>query len=263
MSMKSLPLVHNINMIRLGGFFMRKLVLALIFLLLFNTETMFTEGVGLTNNELLDITNIILEDDHTIEGWNVTFKEKLSSKHLERVIKLLREEHQSLQVIDNEDTIKYYAQTTNGKKEEITESYHIVVPKNRQNSPEFSVSLEGSQWNDDQLLNYQLKSAEILRKYFTRNVERFTCVIATNNAIIREINFLKTIKNKLNLKNISTQIDTIDYSIRKKIIYGFTPKWDKNINVLDHRLNIQIVFQNFEDENPKMIIGTPILISEY
>jgi len=236
---------------------MRKIGLILGILLFFNTNSNATK---ITNDELIDLNQIVM-NDYSIEKWSVVIKEKLTPKQLARIHGLLQEDYM-IEVSEMKHSHKYSAQMTQ-KNGSIIETYSIVIPKNQQYSPEFTVSIEGKLWNKEMKEIYQERSKQIMDKFFTNKANRYTCVTATSNDIMIGINFSKKIKRKLNLKNISKQFDTIEHSTNKKIIYGYTPIWDNNIKVLDQRLNIQMVFQSTDNGKSKIIIGTPILISEY
>lgn len=235
---------------------MRKLYVIMgIILLLLKTDTV---SATLINEELMDISTMLTAYQYSIEDWTVTIKEKPSKEQLKQILYLLHHKDE-LKVSKDKNTRNYSVQNKDPQKG-IIETYRMIIPKNKQHSPEFIVTIKGNYWNDDYTATYQARIMDVMKNYFTHNADTYTCVTAINDDIMEHVNFLEKLSKKL--RNITIQDDTIN-SIHKNIMYGYTPKWDKNIKLLGQRLNVQVVSQEVEDGKQKIIIGTPILINEY
>lgn len=205
--------------------------------------------------ELYIITDIMEEHAYTIDHWRIVFKEKLSSQQLNHIQDKLPQ-----QTLTQDENHQRILLTSTQQDEFFTTTYHLLIPKNRQISPELIVVLEDDQWTNEHQASLHEKINVVTSTYFTELANSYTCVSAINNDIINHVNFLLNLKKTLDLTITEKQIDKTQ-STNKQIIYGFTPRWDNEIHVFDRRLNIQIV--SWIEEANKIIVGTPILISEY
>src|SRR5699024_1772233 len=103
----------------------------------------------------------------------------------------------------------------------------------------------------------------INENYFTEKSHVYTCLTIENGVIISSDNFLEKMIKNFNLSNVTTQIDKVSKKVHKKVIYGYTPIWDKKLMIKDEPMNLQVVIDGDDTEERKVIIGTPVLINEY
>lgn len=235
---------------------MRK-ISVLYILLLFITPTSSIDQP----NELLQLAHIIKDQPLEIDEWTVTIKEQMSTEQaIERVA--LLEDHYDIHMVEDKKTFKYLM----NKKEQSTYiflSFSVIIPKEKQYTAELVATIEGTDLENNTLKGYQELFNHIQNTLFTVNSNVFTCLMSTNSDIISSDVFLRKMSKMLELKYVSTQTEVIKDTLDKEIIYGYTTLWGNKIILDDHPLNVQIVIQSDENDKQKIIIGTPILITEY
>lgn len=253
------PLVHTMNIVKQGGFFMRKLAFILnIFLFI----TISSGAFANQSDELTDIASVVTEHDLSVDSWEVTLKEEMDQADINGVLQKL-EAQNSYKVTSTEDenAVKYLFERVH-KKGPIFESYNVVIPKKSMYQAEFSAVIEGEDWNDTIASTYIDRMNDIRTKYFTNKSTKFACITTNIDAKIEDAYFFDQLKQSLQLTNIQTQTDNVEESTVKKIVYGYTPLWEQEI-AMEEPMNLQMVVQNNEPESTRLTIGTPILINEY
>lgn len=235
---------------------MKKLGIILIIFLFISPETPQNDYY-----ELVDIATIIHDQELQLEEWVVTLKEKVTLKQVENHmttfkkisnVKYTEYKHVSKYVI-NEDY----------NDVDINVTYEISIPKDPHYAPELVVIMKGTSIMPVALSEYKEILKHVRNQFFTNNYMLFTCLTASKNGKIANDDFLKKLSNTLDLMYVSTQTDEKNADFNQEIIYGYTPKWKNEMTIENKPLNIQLVIQRHDDEKQKVIIGTPLLITEY
>ena len=235
---------------------MKKLGIILIIFLFISPETPQNDYY-----ELVDIATIIHDQELQLEEWVVTLKEKVTLKQVENHmttfkkisnVKYTEYKHVSKYVI-NEDY----------NDVDINVTYEIIIPKDPHYAPELVVIMKGTSIMPVALSEYKEILKHVRNQFFTNNYMLFTCLTASKNGKIANDDFLKKLSNTLDLMYVSTQTDEKNADFNQEIIYGYTPKWKNEMTIENKPLNIQLVIQRHDDEKQKVIIGTPLLITEY
>ncbi|WP_042143848.1 YwmB family TATA-box binding protein [Paucisalibacillus sp. EB02] len=236
----------------------RILVMSVIILLLSNTVF----AMEHEQYEIIDIANIImLESDLEIESWEVTLKENMDSSRLEVILQDFSSSY-SVTKEENENSIIYLVSDTH-KKGNINVMYNVIFPKEKQYQAELVVSIKGSSWDENVASIYRNMQSNLTNKYFTKDVKIFSCMSTRTSAIIENDYVVQSFTEKLNLRQINVQRDTINSTRNVEIVYGYTSGWGQKITIQDRPVNVQIVTRNLGNGDVQYLIGTPILINEY
>jgi len=212
-------------------------------------------------NELEDIADIVHDHELKLEEWIVTLKEKISRKQAEDHITTFKKSN-NVKYTEYKHVAKYVINKDNNS-EGINVTYEIIIPQDQNYAPELVVVIEGTTLTTSTINEYKTILKHARNQFFTKKHMRFTCLTASKNGKIANDDFLKKLSKKLDLMYVSTQKDVINEVSDKETIYGYTPKWKNEIIIENKPLNIQFVIQRLDDEKQKVIIGTPLLITEY
>lgn len=237
---------------------MKKFLLISLMLLAINTDT---PSMDMEVSELSDIAGYITSKKMTVDSWQVTVKEQVDRKKLERVIKDLEQEY-SLTVSEDENSLKYSFHNTH-KRESIVEYYNVIIPKNERQNSELVGVLKGGSWDSSVKDSYQLRLEQMIEKLFTKSANKFACLTTGEDGIMGSDYFIRDFVKSFNVQQIDTQFDTVKNSMHKKLIYGYIPLWNNKITIVDKPVNLQIAVIESETGDPIYTIGTPILINEY
>lgn len=212
-------------------------------------------------SELEDIADIAMDNELIPEEWVVTLKEKITQKKAQEYLSTFKEydivkyteyKHVSKYVIRKDDYV-----------ENINVTYELSLPRDKEFQPEIVVVIRGTNLSKGTLNEYKNILKHIRNQFFTKNYMLFTCLIASKNGKIASDDFSKKVSEKLDLMYISTQLDIVNGVSYQETVYGYTQKWKNEIFIENKPLNIQIVIQGDNDEKQTVIIGTPLLITEY
>lgn len=211
--------------------------------------------------ELEDIAKLAMDNYLHTEEWMVTIKEKISQEKIQSYVTELKKDH-LVERTKHNNVIKYMI----NKKDEaphIKVSYEITIPKDQSFSPELVAIIKGSNLSEDTVAEYKSVLKSVRNHFFTKKSYQFTCLIASKNDMIASDDFSNKLSKNLDLKYISTQSDMINNVSYQETIYGYTTLWNNQLIIENKPLNIQVVIQKHTNEKQKVIIGTPILITEY
>lgn len=231
----------------------------IIFLLAAKTSALHVE-----NNELITLATIFEENQLEIDNWQVVVKEKMPLDKANSFINTFND-HDHVEKTNDENMTKYLIKHAHND-EKIFVSYNIIVPHNH-DTAEMIVLIEGSNWDEKVMANYLVTFNDIYRQYFTENARIFACLSSREDAIMKSVYIFDEFTHKLNLQQISTQLDTTVSDLHKEIMYGYTSLWDTSkLTISDRPVNVQIVVQHTKNsgkDETKIAVGTPILINEY
>lgn len=239
---------------------MRKCALILI---MFLTITTNVAAGNRQHEEMTDLAAMVMDNNMTIDEWQVTIKEEMSIKQVKQLLQNFRKKNSYLVTgAEDENTIKYtigYAHKMN----EISENYKVVIPKNKAYAAQFIAVLSGNYWNGMVEKTYFNRLEAMQNTFFGKNSIKFTCLSTTFSDKINNDSFFNNTKASLNLKYVRSQTDTLEESMISEIKYGYTPLWKQKLTMGDKPMNFQMAITKTQNGNTKMTIGTPILITEY
>lgn len=211
-------------------------------------------------SELIELNKIISEHDLEVEDWAVTIKEPLSVEQAHNKLDMFDDDY-TIDLLEDKKTLKYTIKEE--QVDGIKVMFIITIPKESQYQAELISKVEGTNLDHTTLKEYKRQFQFIVDKYFTERSKVFTCLTTTNDDIINSDVFLEEMLRGLKLQHVSTQVEHINESLHQEIIYGYTTLWDNKILLEDNPLNTQVVIQSDGNQKQKIIIGTPILITEY
>jgi len=239
-----------------GAFFMKKIILFIVFSIILSQETPVMVG-----QELIDISHFLEENSMTVDAWSVTIKEKIHSETvLKNTVQQLSEQYDQTVSKDENAHIYFYEGTHNEAQIDVS---FKVVQSIIEDSGEIVAVISGQKWDGSLLQDYLDMLQSINENYFTEKSHVYTCLTIEDGVIINNDNFLEKVIKNFNLSNVKTQIDKVQTKIHKKVIYGYTPIWDKKLMIKDEPMNLQVVIDGDDSKERKVIIGTPVLINEY
>lgn len=197
--------------------------------------------------ELVDQRNL------NLVNWQITIRESISIDDITSFIEKQTGKDFYISERANEK-IKLNRQKNSRLNENL-----LLVSKNNGSRYEVIYSVSAEDFNQEikKVAEKYIKTVE--NDIFSTDAQKFSCIYTNFDGIIEISEFKEFAKNRLNL-------ETIDET-REDKFWTWTahhPNWDNGINTRDdERMNIQIAVKHTENEQSNVIIGTPILISEY
>jgi hypothetical protein len=239
-----------------GGIFLKKLGMILIILLFISSEELNDPSY-----ELVDLVKLATDHDLAVEEWHVTIKEKFHEKEIDEIMIKLKKEY-FVETIEDKNATKYLFNSMN-MEDDIHVSYEIIIPQVKGHHSSLVATIKGTNVDEAALMNYKQILKSVRNHNFTKKSNLFTCLIAIDDVMIKSDDFTNEMLNELNLKHVSTQSDVINGVSQQETVYGYTALWNNEFLLNDNPLNIQIVIQRLKNAEQKVIIGTPIIITEY
>lgn len=210
-------------------------------------------------DELIQLATVIEENNLAIENWEVMFKRKSSKKYTLSLLEQLKNSY-LVTVTEDENKLKYVVNEKE-KNNAFSVQYNVLITK-QSNKSEIITVIKGSNWNRFIMEAYQ-SFVQTKNEMFTQTSQKYTCLETKDSGIIDVGLLLKNIKEQLNLSHIVTQTDTVEQSVHKNLLYGYTPLWDQKIWIDTKPMNVQIVEKAAGLNQSNLTIGTPILVNEY
>ncbi|MGP4106149.1 YwmB family TATA-box binding protein [Virgibacillus sp. L01] len=239
---------------------MRNIVLMSIILLLITTGAAASPK---QQEEMTALAAMLADSKMEVGDWEVTIKEQMSKDKVKMILEKLEEKNSHKDTgEEDENSIKYSFGYIH-KNAKITETYNIVIPKDDMYQAQFIVVIEGKAWNESIKRDYLNIVETIQNDFFSEDSTKFACLTTTFSGKLGSVYFIKQMKEKLHLQSITEQTDSVEDSMLKKVVYGYTPLWDQKITIMDKPMNLQFAFKENENGKTKLTIGTPILITEY
>ncbi|WP_175631959.1 YwmB family TATA-box binding protein [Virgibacillus siamensis] len=239
---------------------MRKFVLiAFIIFITGNSAS----AVSMEPDAMTDLAALVTENELEVDHWEVTIREEMTYNKVQEILGQFR--HKNSYLVSGEadaNTIKYSVRHVQ-KTEGISESYSVIIPKDREYQAQFIAVVQGKFWTDDLVKQYRRLVQTIQNNFFTEDSTKFACIKTTVDDIMSSVYFFDKLKSELDLKHIKRQKDSVKNSMVKKIIYGYTPLWNQKIDLKDRPLNFQMAVNKGQNGSRELTIGTPILINEY
>ncbi|GGA64371.1 YwmB family TATA-box binding protein [Ornithinibacillus halotolerans] len=235
-----------------------KKVLAIFLIMIFISHIVIAKS---EQNDLITIADAITDNGLEVDTWEVTLKEHITNEKMQKIIQEIQHEQTFLKK-ENENSIIYSVLDTH-KKGTISVNYKVVHPKNNAYSSELVVTISGSNWDKKIESAYLNNVSQILNTYFTENVKIFACMSTQASAIIEFDKKIDFFIKKLELRQITTQKDSLNSTKINEIMYGYTPLIGSKITIQDTLVNVQIVTKTLSTGDVQYLIGTPILINEY
>lgn len=239
---------------------MKKIALILL-LILCMTNQVSAHNNQIMQDEMTQLADLTSASDLEIDKWQVTFKESMSK---DRLLELKDQWQNSyLDTYTEDDNVLKYSFRNVQKSAGIVEKYTIIIPKNNKYKPELISVISGHNWNDAVKDMYLELQKTMYKRYFSSDVTKFACLTTISNDIIKGVYFVDLLKEELQINHVTTQFDNVKKSMNKKVVYGYTPQWRQNFNILDKPVNVNIAITNTTNGESKVTVGTPILITEY
>lgn len=212
------------------------------------------------SDELLEISQIVSESELQVSEWTVTIKEQMTSQKMHEKISLMTKKYK-VDIIEDDQTFKYIIEKGEQTKS-VSSSFAITIPKDNQYKAELIATIKGRDIEAITLKEYESTLSSIKNNFFSSKSKAFTCLTSINDDIIISDVFLRKVFEKLELQGIFTHYDEKS-GLYDQTVYGHTELWKNEILLEDQPLNLQMVVRTDENQKQKIIIGTPILITEY
>lgn len=217
-------------------------------------------GNAKNHDELEQLLSAVDETDFEVEEWQIIYKEKIQKELLHDIIDMLKKRG-NVKRTETDRSIKY-SLTNIQKKEHISETYEVVLSKKTQQI-EATVNVEGIHSDSIRTKAYTDTKRFLEKEIFTNAVQKYACIKSGTDDIIDDSKILAKFKETLNLEDEFVQNEDINTNMNKKLIYGYSPKWDSYLTIKGHTVNTQLALTKDMNKGTTMIIGTPILINEY
>lgn len=228
---------------------MKYFLLAIVFTIsfLFSSPTPHTEFTKI--DDMLEFTD---EHGTNLVNWQITFRELVS---IQDITSFIDKQMGKGFYISKKNDGKY--ELNRQKKSGLNETLLLVYSNDRDNYQIiYSVS-------SDEISNEMKKIADnyiktVKKDVFSKNVEKFSCIFTNFDGIIDFGVLKKSAINRLDLRTIE--------ETREDQFWTWTahnPNWDHHIEINEEQMNTQIAVKHTENNESNIIIGTPILISEY
>lgn len=238
---------------------MRKL-LVILSMICFGLSVTTVFGSQHDDHEIERLLDVVEQTHFEVEAWNVIYKEKIQMNSLHDIIEILNKKG-NVKRTETTQSIKYSLIHTQ-KKEHITEAYEVVLSKKTQ-QVQATVSVEGIHSDSIRSEAFINTKQFLEKKIFTNAVQKYACIKSSSDDIIDDSKILEKLNKTLNFEAKVTQNEDITTNMNKKLIYGYSPKWDSYFTIKGHTVNTQLALTKDMNNRTTMIIGTPILISEY
>lgn len=239
---------------------MKRFLLILLIMLITTTNA---AAYSNKQEEMASLSELVTENDLIVENWQVTIKEQMKIGRINRLMKKLQQENSYLFSSEKDDNSIRYSFRNIQKDKSISETYNVLIPKDTKYKAQLIVVIEGNSWSETIEKSYFRKVNLLKKEFFSENSTKFACLNTTLSDKMSSDYFFKKMKESLNLLYIKTQVDTVENSTIKEIIYGYTSLWGQEIITMDKPMNLQMAIKNSENGTTKLTIGTPILITEY
>lgn len=230
-------------------------VLCILLFALKTDQTYFQAG-----EELRNLFHLAEESKLKVKHWEVLYKGDLawelaekSSTHMEFVKEITEEEKGSYRI---------YRRIEKLQDPELRIEYDLTLSKETRNS-HLTISIS----SDKILENPEFPLEKILNKKIVRNLpskmDKYTCLRAENNDIMRKINLAENLSQILNLENQEIYKDKFRKNINVTEIYGYIKGWNEPLLIQEEPINFHLVLLEDQAAREEILIGTPILIHEY
>ena len=197
-----------------------------------------------------------------INGWPLLMREKIDDINLVESLKT-KLSTIGFETIEDRENVRTFHYEIPSDHPHIQLSIQLTYSKANDRHVELIASLEGQEWDETISKKYVEIHNQLTKTYFKNNAKKYTCIELINNGIIERDYILKALDKSLNINYHSTQIDTVNNRLHKEYIYGHTSLWDGEIIIDDRPINVQLVIDKNDQTMDNIIIGTPILMTEY
>lgn len=213
------------------------------------------------DHEMIQLAKAFESNGLSVSEWNVTIKEQMKQNRAKEIIDQLSEQLDIKET--NDEGSKKYRVQENVEDTDMDVQYTIVLPDDDRYKSEFIVRINGNEWNEKNKNTYIRYIEDLKDDMFTERSQTFTCLTAGIHDKLIDVNFADMLQEALEANIITKQTDSIEDSMIKKIVYGYTPLWDEEITIDDEPINFQFVIKRKANDGLSITAGTPILINEY
>ncbi|SES10897.1 TATA-box binding [Gracilibacillus ureilyticus] len=228
----------------------------LIAIILFSTIFIWNDTLVSKQNdqlkELEDMVEAAESNGFRLKTWSMIIREKRQIPNINSFIRNI--EGYSFIELTDDGARKFVAdgQNKNGANES------ILIVETGSNQYQIIYEISSLSFTEEVRNYYAEKLSRITNELFTSNAQNFTCIEAVSDDIIDIVCLIKKITKKL---QFATQTQLKDKHFTTWT--GYTPEWDQIMEIDNQPINAQIALKNTEDHQTTLIIGTPILVTEY
>lgn len=236
---------------------MRKIMLAFIMMTMLQTTS---QNEQLLSDELIDIVEVIQSESLIIDEWEIVYRDTISKNKTNSLIQFLHDKNNMTQEKHTDHVL--YSAVEKMPKSQMNVTYDLIIP-NISYDARFTVTLSGEGWNETFINDLIRQNHNLANQNIKNSPSIFTCLSASDSAIIKNGISMKKISDKFKLLHNFTQFDNNMESKYIGEVYGYNPQWTNRLKIEDDPLNIQIALQQDEEKRNFITIGTPIILSEY
>lgn len=211
--------------------------------------------------QIKDMINTAKESHLDITGWEITYKDELKKKDIKKIKTFFKQNKNVKRNVEREKTT--YSLVEHKQNNDLKIHYYLILSKQ---SPK-RATLVVKVFSDKNLLtsleNYKNFLHPVVAQNLSLKVNKYTCITARNNDIIKKINLADEIIEKFELQYTEIYKDNLRKNTEIIEIYGYNKEWNETLVISDRPMNVHIVLLHKTKEVKEVIIGTPILIHEY
>lgn len=228
----------------------------MILLLLIGSESVETQ---LQQNELKSIIEIVEAENLQMLHWEITLKDEWKKQEVDSVINHFND----IISIEKQEDNTIYSFIEKNELYNINTEYKFIQPRKKHLKTKVIISII----SEEKPINFSFAEKNILKseivQKMSNKVNKYTCVHAINDDIMKKINLLDNISRHFNLQYKQHFTDYLRTNVLVTEVYGYNNNWNEHIELSDRPINIQIVSLQSSSEKEEIIIGTPLLIHEY
>ncbi|MDC3416727.1 YwmB family TATA-box binding protein [Aquibacillus salsiterrae] len=233
------------------------LITTLLVYLIFST---FTTAAASSNQlqEVSEMASAVIEQDLTVNKWEVLVKEKVSKETAEKTIQWVENNQKDI-TYSEEDLGKIKKLIWNTQKSDgINESFIVVIPVEGNYDYQVMYKLTGNNWNKEMVKAQQSSISSTIDELFSGNMTKFSCLNTQPDGNIDSDVFTKKLLKKWNVQPLK-QIQENDFVV----LSGYTSHWQTAVPTADKPMNVQIAAREGLGGKTTLTIGTPIIVTEY
>ncbi|SET24957.1 TATA-box binding [Salinibacillus kushneri] len=241
---------------------LKKAILAislLIFLFYLHVNTPKAENTY-NLQSLNDIHTFFQTEQLHVSEWQILMRDKVNIdiKNVDDILDTQFPNASVTHQIEDEQTIKILINNHN-KMTGFNEQLSIVRQKNSSEA-EFKYILKGDKWNEEVEKEVKNTLSQQVLRLFDKNPTIFTCMRAQSNDNIKSNYLVDSFQDFMKMDKVKTineeNFDTVS---------GYIHNWTvEEIPISQkEKMNVQIAVRNGLSHGANVIIGTPILVTEY
>ncbi|GAA0289513.1 hypothetical protein GGQ92_002444 [Gracilibacillus halotolerans] len=199
-----------------------------------------------------DMVELAREQNMNLANWQMTIRELVLIQDITSFIEY--QTGKGFYIGKKKDgNIQLNRQKQSGLNETL-----LLVYTNDKDMYHVSYFISSEEYSNEMKKNADNYIKSVKNDVFSQNAQKFSCIFTNFDGIIDFDVLKKSAINRLNLRTIEETREDHFWTWS-----AHNPKWEHNIEINDEQMNIQIAVKHTENNQSNIIIGTPILISEY